>query len=175
METIDEILREMINLAHIDKESDEKIPRKHMASALSGYAHRIDVAVKALVADRDNCRKQALEEDNRANLIHSVTNCNQFKMREALEEISNLADAIYTNNECANENSLAILSMCDKALSAHPRNCDVYTEAQLCETVTEEIKSEFFADIPQGIIDIVEIVAKGVIKGLYVEAKGEQK
>jgi Fe-S-cluster containining protein len=56
----------------------------------------------------------------------AIANCNQLKMREALEEISNLADAIYTHNECANENSLAILSMCDAALAGAARNCDLY-------------------------------------------------
>lgn len=67
METIEDILSEMINLAKIDKDSDDKIPRKHMASALSEYAHRIEAEVKVLEADRDNWRRQALDEDARAN------------------------------------------------------------------------------------------------------------
>jgi hypothetical protein len=126
METICDILREMRR---------GTIPKhRHDRELLLKYAHRIEAAVKALKADRDNWRRQALEEDARANEAQSVTDCNQLgnaaKMRETLEEISNLADAIYTHNECANENSLAILSMCDAALSAPARNCDLYaTEA----------------------------------------------
>ena len=70
MRIADEILREM----------RKDMPRVVDAKViLRNYADRIEAAIKILEADRDNWRKQALEEDERANLIQSVTNCNQLK------------------------------------------------------------------------------------------------
>ena len=47
-ETIEDIVAEMNNLAHLDKDSDDKITRKHMSLALSDYADRIEAAIKRI-------------------------------------------------------------------------------------------------------------------------------
>ena len=53
-----------------------------------------------------------------------VTDCNHLgnaaKMRDALSEISNLADAL----DIDNPNVVAILDQCRDSLAAPPRNCD---------------------------------------------------
>ena len=52
--------------------------------------------------------------------------CNNAKLREALTEISNLADALDVNNP----NVVAILDLCRDALAAQPRNCDRFATAR---------------------------------------------
>ena len=51
---------------------------------------------------------------------------NSAKMRDALSEISNLADAL----DIDNPNVVAILDQCRDALAAPPRNCDVGTDEE---------------------------------------------
>lgn len=127
----------------------------------------------------------------------SVTNCNQLqpnkvenaennhirlnmaKSRDALRKVISLYKswankALSSSEEVANNYLMSACHVAMDALAAPPRNCDVYTEAQLCKKVTEEIKSEL-GNIPQGILDIVDIVAKGMIRGLFAEAKGDEK
>lgn len=138
-------------------------------------ADEIEEGAKALEADRDNWRRQALDEDARANATHkdSLAVGDMAAMREALRKIHLIAT---TNiNECAcNDSDRTICKLTEEALAKPPRNCDVYTEAQLCKRVTEKIKSEL-GNIPQDILDIVDIVAKGMIRSLFADAKGEQK
>ena len=50
MEKIEDILSEMRTLGFLDKDSDEVIPRKHMASGFLSYASRIWAAVQSLIA-----------------------------------------------------------------------------------------------------------------------------
>ena len=64
METINDIVCEM----------RKDIPRVVDAKViLRNYADRLEAAVKALVADRDNWRCQALDEDARANAATIVS------------------------------------------------------------------------------------------------------
>lgn len=58
MKTINDIIAEM------RKDMPRVIDAKVI---LRNYADRIEAAVKALIADRDNWRRQALDEDARAN------------------------------------------------------------------------------------------------------------
>jgi hypothetical protein len=62
-------------------------------------------------------------------------------------------------------------AMCSSKI-ALKRVCDVYTEDELCEIITTEAQSELSEDTPQGFRDIVDIVAKGVIKSLFAKAEG---
>jgi hypothetical protein len=98
---------------------------------------------------------------------------NAAKMREALEDISNLADAIYTHNECANENSLAILSMCDKALSTPPRNCDLYRTKKERNAAYEKYREYVIMSNSNPFIAQDEMMSKE--EWLFAETKGEVK
>lgn len=71
METINDIVREM-RCGMIPK-------HRHDRELLLNFSDRIEAAVKALEADRDNWRRQALDEDARANVAQLVTDCNQQK------------------------------------------------------------------------------------------------
>lgn len=172
MKTVDGILREMRELA-------KEVQGNSISNAyelLMGFADRIEAAAKSLEADRDNWRRQELDEAARANATHndSLVVGDMAAMRKALESaLPIMRDCPFTHYNTTEVDK--VVEEIESALSSPPRNCDVYIEAQLCEMVTEEIKSEFGTDIPQGIIDIIEIVAKGMIKGLFAEAKGETK
>lgn len=115
METINNILHEMRSLGRLDEESTDKIPRSLQALGLLTYADRIEKA---------------------------ITNCNQLKMREALElvrlYISNGPEeesrAYVKNGQIEMLFALEVLDTISAALSATPRNCDMFsdeTEAQL--------------------------------------------
>lgn len=148
METTDNIIAEMCNLARIDEGSNEMVPRKHMSLALSAYANRIEAAVKALIADRDNWRRKALEEDARANEVQSVTNCNQFKIRESLEVAHRTLKLVYENAVEFIQPHLAdeiihVGSAIEAALSAPARNCDFYeTESEAYQAYLTAMKNE---------------------------------
>lgn len=60
------------------------------------------------------------------------------KLREALQEISNLADAL----DLDNPNVVAILDKCRDALAIPLRNCDVYTADELKVIFKSELASE---------------------------------
>ena len=72
-----------------------------------------------------------MKDERHETVEQPVANCNALnaaKMRDALSEISNLADAL----DIDNPNVVAILDQCRDALDAPPRNCDVGTpEEQL--------------------------------------------
>jgi hypothetical protein len=88
---------------------------------LRNYADRIEAAAKALEADRDNWRKQALAEDARANEVQSVGNA--AKMREALLGIQKeVAEMVKIYNAPLE----TIASYVNYGLIARPRNCDLY-------------------------------------------------
>lgn len=69
METIKEIANE---LRHCHGLNDDD---------LQSFADRIEAAVKALEADRDNWRRQALEKDARANADNKEETCKSFHNR----------------------------------------------------------------------------------------------
>jgi hypothetical protein len=78
-------------------------------------ANRIEAAVKVLEAGRDNWLRQALDEDAIAKLVG-----NTYKIRKALETISKCD--IYKEEDC-----YTLYRVCEAALSAKPRNCDLYS------------------------------------------------
>jgi hypothetical protein len=109
METIDKILEEL------------------RSGEFARLADRIEAATKALIADRDNWRKQALAEDARANAAtckDSLQVGNAAKMREALRKCDNYLD-IGDAGLCASE-VRAMYEVMQEALSAPARNCDLY-------------------------------------------------
>jgi hypothetical protein len=135
METIDNILREMRDFADRQEKNGYYDLREMSTDSLRACADLIEAAVKNQFRDTTKTMPH-LREVTKMEEVAVAENAtttptrdkssrvgNAAKMREALEEISNLADAIYTHNECANENSLAIFSICDAALSDPPRNC----------------------------------------------------
>lgn len=143
METIDKILEEL--------RSGEYAP----------LANRIEEAVKSLIADRDNWRKQALAEDARANETQSVGNA--AAMREALRN----ADIVLS--QTSNGYHSPVRQEIKAALSAPPRNCDKYLtpkDAMLAhlDEVYQGEKVEF------GDYEWCEF-----IKWLFAEAKGDAK
>jgi hypothetical protein len=103
MENIDEILREM-------REYGSTPPPR---GAWLDLANRIEEAVKVLEAGRDNWLRQALDEDAIAKLVG-----NTYKIRKALETISKCD--ISKEEDC-----YTLYRVCEDALSAPPRNCDV--------------------------------------------------
>ena len=131
METIKDIIAEMRTLV---KPGDTV---EHTFELLNNYADRIEAAAKVLESDRDNWRKQALAEDERANelsvtkcnQLESVTNCNGFgnaaKIRESLEDSNGLLEELALIGEWG-ESARGQIAENKAALSASPRNCDLY-------------------------------------------------
>jgi hypothetical protein len=133
METIEEIVREM----------RKDIPRVVDAKViLRNYADRIEAAGKSLIADRDNWRRQALDEDARANAATCEKSSqvgNAAALRDAVKSLlyllcdngideetvmishknSVLRESLHTDR------TLEILRKAKTALSTHPRNCDM--------------------------------------------------
>jgi hypothetical protein len=224
------IIAEMRYLAQGYKDSNDEIPRRHIALMLTRYADTIEAAVKALEADRDNWRKQALVEDARANEAQSVTNCNQQKdwrkicaacqegeppedceyfgepggcnaptmgkhptCKESLH-VGNAAKMreVVAETEKSIDKTIAILEQipetcgfagiledaCDvlcylkeelvkPALSAPPRNCDLYA--------TEDEAWEAFCKIHSDAVCPSEYWSERYVLWLFAEAKGETK
>ena len=159
METIQDIVTEMREFA--DKDS-QTIGRDVLRRTIQHFADRIKVAVAEMETTTPTCQK-SLQVGNAA------------KTREALEGlIANIEMRSSTFGLNVMVDTKTFLDA-KAALSAPARNCDLYTEEQLCEIVTTEAQSELSENTPQGIRDIVDIVAKGVIKSLFAEAKGEMK
>lgn len=134
METINDIVREMRTLGRLDEKSTDRIPRSFQALGLRTYADRIEAAGKALEADRDNWRRQALDEDARANAAtyeKSSQVGNAEKMREALEAFVQLAnDGVIqprTYGEAEHHCFCALRDQVVSALAEPLRNCDVGT------------------------------------------------
>lgn len=127
MEKIDAII------AELQEHNGEMVPPWIVFNEDGGidvtlFIDRIKSAVKTLEADRDNWRRQALDEDARANATHkdSLEVGNAAAMREAL------SDACYTMfnflktqyGSCYEEMAKA-LDKAKSVLSQPPRNCDV--------------------------------------------------
>lgn len=126
METTDDILREMRTVGRLDEKSTDKIPRSLQALGLRTYADRIEKA---------------------------VTNCNQLKMRSALERLRewalmDLNENAFIADSSGNHMKLikGTMEIANAALAKPPRNCDVgmaceqakrfekYCKAHKCET-----------------------------------------
>ena len=110
MKIIKDIAAEMRNLAQGYKESNDKIPRRHIGIMITRYADKIEQVV------------------TKCNQPEPVTNCNSLnaaKMREALEKMRDFMDAMNSSQEPIEygEYSWAVDTI-DDALSAPPRNCD---------------------------------------------------
>ena len=146
--TINDIVREMRK--DMPRVVDTKV-------ILCNYADRIEAAAKALEADRDNWRRQALAEDERANIANSTKPLNMANREETdhfrdvtkMDTNSELLKSInsYQINSSkareALEKCLRYLDIgeaglskgeCDvmrkvmrDALSNPPRNCDIGT------------------------------------------------
>lgn len=134
MEKINDIVREM-RCGMIPK-------HRHDRELLLKYADRIEKASKALDADRDNWRRQALDEDARANAAtceKSLQVGNAAKMRAALEELiygwdifingmEEDLDGHYPDHYQARRSDYEKRIHKAKAALAEPlRNCDVGT------------------------------------------------
>ena len=96
MKTVDEILRDM-RCGIIPK-------HRHDRELLMNFADRFEAAAKALEADRDNWRRQALDEDARANAINSAANTNVdakvYSERDMTEAVVKAAtQAVQLTNE----------------------------------------------------------------------------
>ena len=154
MKTIDDILCEMRK--DIPRVVDTKV-------ILRNYADRIEAAWER------KAKEIATENAVLPAVCITKPSGNAAKMREALEKI----DRIVWDKHRHTKEETEAHRLATEALSAPARNCDVYTKEQLCEIVTTEAQSELSGDTPQGIRDIVDIVAKGVIKSLFAEAKAK--
>lgn len=122
-------------IEYIISEMRKVMPRGvEVETILRHYADRIEKAAKTLEADRDNWRKQALAEDERANAGQPETNCNGLKMREAIYGIKNNANSALTAlsiGNCPSSFLWDIVRKCEAALSAPPRNCDLYPKDEV--------------------------------------------
>lgn len=102
-------------------------------------ADRIEAAAKSIEADRDNWRRQALDEDARANaatIKDSLTVGNAAAMRDACANIAEYAKTAACHTEDAH--LLGYLNQIERwaeaALSAPPRNCD---DLEVCSDYDE--------------------------------------
>ena len=112
----------------------EPLPNK-----MRSYADRIEAAAKSIEADRDNWRRQALDEDARANAAtvkDSLTVGNAAAIREALDAITRIDTRMLKRLLCELveadifdggqiRNTIHAVEKARQALSAPPRNCDV--------------------------------------------------
>lgn len=152
MEAIDDIVREM-RCGMIPK-------RRHDRELLLNFSDRIEAAVKVLEADRDNCRRQALNEDARANATCEKSSHvgNEAKMREALSVARELLLP-----QCNGGTSFSIacavaLVKIDSALAEPIRNCDAFSKAEVLEVLEDRSFSK-----------------EDTIEWLFAEAKGKVK
>ena len=96
-------------------------------------ADRIEAAAKSIEADRDNWRRQALDEDARANaatIKESLTVGNSAAIREALKALVCVIDKYDSENPLWwNSGAKGVKPLKDAlaALTSPPRNCDIGT------------------------------------------------
>ena len=136
----------------------------------------IEAAVKAPEADRDNWRRQALYEDERANANETVVDdqfrevtkmMNAAKMREALEKVEKLLlDEAAWADEMTNNKAIA-LGVIQSALAASPRNCDLY--------ISEDEAWEAFCKSHPDAKCLMDYWSDQYQMWLFAEAKGETK
>ena len=97
MKEIDDILDEMRKHA-----GPKQLP--HYRRLITGFVYRLEPLIKQLEADRDNWRRQALDEDDRANAINSAANTNfdakVYSKRDMTEAVVKAAtQAVQLTNE----------------------------------------------------------------------------
>lgn len=93
MEEIDAILQEMREFADADSQN---IGRDVLRLKIHHFTDRIGMAVKTLIADRDNWRKQALDEDARANVNCGKSSqvCNEYEPMTLDEAIAHAEKSV---------------------------------------------------------------------------------
>ena len=138
MKEIDDILDEMRKHA-----GPKQLP--HYRRLITSFVYRLEPLIRQLEADRDNWRRQALDEDARANAINSAANTNVdakvYSKRDMTEAVVKAATQAVqlTNEKFAKRFSK----------SAPPRNCNRFKtkeEAALAYAI------ECNAFIPQSIL-----------------------
>ena len=97
MKEIDDILDEMRKHA-----GPKQLP--HYRRLITGFVYRLEPLIRQLEADRDNWRRQALDEDARANAINSAANTNVdakvYSKSEMIESVVKAAtQAVQLTNE----------------------------------------------------------------------------
>ena len=89
MKEIDDILDEMRKHA-----CSKQLP--HYRRLITGFVYRLEPLIRQLEADRDNWRRQALDEDARANAINSAANTNVdakvYSKSEMIEVLNKVHD-----------------------------------------------------------------------------------
>ena len=89
MKEIDDILDEMRKHA-----GPKQLP--HYRRLITGFVYRLEPLIRQLEADRDNWRRQALDEDARANAINSAANTNVdakvYSKSEVIEVLNKVHD-----------------------------------------------------------------------------------
>lgn len=100
-------------------------------------ADRIEAAAEQIEADRDNWRRQALDEDataNAATIKDSSAVGNVAKMREALLRCDAIAQMPEIREYVIVKDMRNLIK---KALSAQPRDCDAFSKAQVLEMLED--------------------------------------
>ena len=164
MKEIYDIIREMRRLGKLDKKSNNRIPRSLMGLCVRTYADRIEAAVKTLESDRDNWRRQALDEDARANATHkdSLVVGDMAAMREAFEEMLAWYDELHDDVAAMD----AAMEKARAALAKPPRNCDLLADAHKALSAIHNDRCYVQNPIEE---------RKLTVNWLFAEAKGEQK
>ena len=154
METIEDIVADMRKRFEPYAKSDSNDARYVAYLGYAEFADRIEAAAKALEADRDNWRKQALAEDARANATTEKSSQvgNTAEIREALEElIANIEMRSFSFGLNVMVDTKTFLDA-KTALSAPARNCDLYTTEDeaweaFCEAFPDAVcPSEYWSE-----------------------------
>lgn len=151
MKTVDEILRVMREFADGQEKNGYYDLRALSTDSFRAYADRIEAAVKALEADRDNWRRQALDEDARANATHkdSLAVGDMAAMREALNIVIDSIKAFSKIRalKFPKEVKSALGNMAFHAVTAlekPPRNCDVGSVEEQYARFKKWCEGEFY-------------------------------
>ena len=127
-ETIEDIVREMRSLGRLDERSTDKIPRSLQALGLRTYADRIDAAWKR---ERERGAEAAQICGEIGEAIGRGSSGNAAKMREALSDACYAMHNFLKTQYGGYEEMAKALDKAKAALSAPPRNCDIY-DAESC-------------------------------------------
>lgn len=170
METTNDILREMRDLGRLDEKSTDKIPRSLQALGLRTYADRLEAAIKreiedAIAATVVATAKSASEVYEPH--IQSEPVGNAAKMCEALKKADAALRLIHKPAWFLDFGENIVVEEADNAikaaLSAPPRNCDLYK-------TLDDARNTFFADY---VPNETWSSATAFAIWLFAEAKGE--
>lgn len=169
MEAIEDII------AELREHSGETLPPWVIFNEDGGldvtlFADRIEAAVKTLKADRDNWRRQAFDEDARANATRDKSSQvgNVAELREAVKSLLDLLYDFGIDEETVlishadpvkresmhTDRTLAVLRKAKAALSEPLKNCEVGT--------AEEQKQRFDVFCSRGNCDNCPFVEEGL-------------